>query len=144
MAPVFDGILEKAHSLCGAVQGALNTFDGEQLRAVATHDLPERFAEMLRQSRPIYPGSPQERLVLGERLIHIADQAAHEQINPIEKAPVEIACTRTLLMVPLRKDGAYLGHITAMRQEVRPFSDRQSPFYRTSRRKRSSRWRTRA
>jgi len=124
LKPVFDAILEKAHSLCAAVHGALVVRDGDQFRAVATHGLPGQFAELLRQSFPSYPGAPYERLLQGERLIHIQDQAASEQTYPIGRASVE-AGGRTLLFVPLRKDGTLLGYITAGRQEVRPFSDRE-------------------
>ena len=130
LAPVFDAILEKAHSLCGAVHGALMTFDGEYFRAAATRGHPKPFVDVLRLGFPINPGSPLEHLARGERFLHIADLAAWAAENPDERArtargAVELGGTRTFLAVPLRKNGVLLGYIAATRREVRPFTDKQ-------------------
>jgi GAF domain-containing protein/HPt (histidine-containing phosphotransfer) domain-containing protein/ActR/RegA family two-component response regulator len=124
LTPVFDVILEKAHTLCDAEHGALMTYDGEYYRAAAFHGIPQAFAELLRQPfRPAGSGA-QERLLQGKRLIHILDVAADESTSPIHQAAVD-AGVRTLLMVPLRKDDALLGFITAHRREVRAFTDKE-------------------
>jgi signal transduction histidine kinase/ActR/RegA family two-component response regulator/HPt (histidine-containing phosphotransfer) domain-containing protein len=124
LGPVFDAILEKAHALCGAAHGALSIFDGTHFRAVALHTIPRPFGDLLRQPYPPYPGGAQERLLQGERLVHIPDVAAREPVTPIQQASIE-AGIRTLLMVPLRKDNDLLGYITANRLEVRPFTEKQ-------------------
>jgi GAF domain-containing protein len=123
LAPVFDAILEKAHTLCGAAHGSLTLAAGEHCRAVATRGMPEEFASVLR--RPFHPGLLGERLSSGEPFVQIADITATPTDSSVHRAAVGPGGVRTLLAVPLRKDGALLGYITANRQEVRPFSDKQ-------------------
>ena len=71
--PVFSAILETAHTLCGADAGALMQFDGTNFRAVATHGLPDEFAAMVRQP---FRGMSHERLIHGDRIVHVADARA--------------------------------------------------------------------
>jgi PAS domain S-box-containing protein len=127
LAPVFEAILEKAHSLCGSTHGNLSIFDGEHFRAVATHGLPKPFADLIAQPYPAYPGSLEERLVAGDAFVHIPDVPALGSLpdNPIARAAIEFTAVRTVLLLPLRKDGALLGYLSAHRREVSPFTDKQ-------------------
>jgi GAF domain-containing protein len=124
---VFEAMLERAMRLSGAIHGSLTEYDGELFRCVANHNLPEALFELLSQPRRAAPNSPQERLLQGEHIIHITDMAEiwASSDNQVARAAAEIGFTRTVLFVPLRKDNALLGYITAARREVRPFSDKQ-------------------
>jgi GAF domain-containing protein len=124
LAPVFNAMLDKAMRLSEAAHGTLTTYDGEYFRAAAVREMPEPLADLLRQ--PFLPseGGSQEALLQGDRLVHIPDIRTRGANTPIQKASVE-AGIRTLLLVPLRKDGVLLGYITANRREVRPFTDKQ-------------------
>ena len=129
LAPVFDAILEKAHALCGATRGALVTNDDDWFRAIATRGMPERFAEHLRLGFPLMPGPGAEQLLRGEH-VHILDLPAAGADSPPELARLqlqaaELAGTRTIVMVPLCKDGRLLGYIAGYRTEVRPFTEKQ-------------------
>jgi GAF domain-containing protein len=122
LAPVFDAILEKAHSLCGAENGALGLYDGERIRAVAVRAFSAAWAERLREGVPAVGNPIVEPLLNGARFVQI-DMA--ELAHPLARAAVELTGVHTALTVPLRKDGVLLGTITAVRQEVRPFTDKQ-------------------
>src|SRR6516225_10098422 len=129
LAPVFDAILEKAHTSCGVAHGSLTLAEAGRFRAVATRGMPEEFAEVLRQ--PFDAGSLGDQLSRGESFVHIADITAVEFAgefstdNRVHRAAVRAGGVRTLLAVPLRKDSTLLGYITANRREVRPFTEKQ-------------------
>src|SRR5215472_11340867 len=125
LAPVFDAILEKAHALCGAAKGSMVTYDGERYRTVATRGLSAAYAKLLREVRRERgpSNSFSGRLLHGESLVQIPNLETEN--DPISRAAAELEGARTVLFVPLRKDGAFLGYMTAYRQEVRPFTDKQ-------------------
>src|SRR5579883_3105541 len=125
LGPVFDAILEQAHTLCGAELGSLVLYDGENLRAVATRGYPDEYARLVREGGPANLVPAFQRLRRGERVVHVADAATHPLSTPIARAAVESAGVRTLLLVPLRRDDALLGYISFQRREVRPFTDKQ-------------------
>src|SRR6202163_115873 len=125
-APVFDIILEKAHSLCDVAIGSLQLYDGDHMRAVAVRGMTVAFEEYLRHGYRVT-----DRLRQGfnpDRAVHSADLTQVLARMPdlaVIRAAVELGGIRTALTIPLVKDGTVLGRIVAARQEVRPFSDHQ-------------------
>src|SRR5215472_13146926 len=75
LATVFNAILEKAHSLCGADFGSLQLNDHGKFRSVAARGLAHSLTELLRQPFEPPAGSPPARLLRGERIVHVADMA---------------------------------------------------------------------
>jgi GAF domain-containing protein len=120
LAPVFQAILEKAHSLCDAPCGSLQIFDGEQFRAVATRGMAEAYAAILQ--RGVRARVPDRNATVQ---FDFAERLAQDPGNQNARAAVEIGKLRTILFVPLLKDNVLIGRIAAARQEVRPFTDKQ-------------------
>jgi len=131
LMPVFDAILEKAHTLCGAELGTLFTYDGERFWPVARHGMSTQIADA--RSEGIDPDVAPSfgRIVRGEGLDHIhdmvkfaaqvSDDATRRRLSDL----IETGGIRTQLVVALRKDDLLLGAITANRKVMRPFSDKQ-------------------
>jgi len=140
---VFDSILDKALYLCEAAYGTLWTFDGECFHAAALRRAPPGFAELLTQAPYCpEPGSAPERLLGGASYVEIYDAAAEASIGPVRRALVERGGARTVIAVPLLKEGFILGAISAFRQEVRHSATSRLRSYRTLPRKQPLQWRT--
>jgi two-component system, NtrC family, sensor kinase len=125
LAPVFDAMIDRAAHLCEAAFGSLFTYDGERFQAVALRRVPPPFAKILQAPFRPDPGTAHMQLAQGEPFVHIEDVAAAVRTGPLRQALIEIGGARTLLGVPLVKDGALLGAFMIYRQEVRPFTDKQ-------------------
>jgi transcriptional regulator with GAF, ATPase, and Fis domain len=127
-APVFDAMLEKAMRLCEATHGHVWRFDGEQLHAVSARG-DTRFIEWLQDHSPIrpIPGSAADRVVRGERLVHLTDRREEEAYrdDPVFRGLVDTSGVRASVSVALRKDETLLGMINVYRQEVRSFTEKQ-------------------
>ena len=121
--PVFQAILEKAHALCGAEIGALATYDGTFMRAVAVRGLSAEHAALITEPYRPSPGGIQ-RLIDGARFNQIADIKA-SNVSGFGRMFADRTGLQTYLGVPLRKDGVFVGQISAYRTEVRPFTEKE-------------------
>ena len=122
--PVFDAIAESAARLCEASDAVIRRVDGDVVRVVAQFGSIPLLRPEIRISRE----SPAGRTVLQGKTIHIHD---NRDPNVIAEYPdggstvLGDLAFRTLLGVPLVREGSAIGTIIIRRPEARPFSDRQ-------------------
>jgi GAF domain-containing protein len=127
---VFQAILTKAVRICGAYFGDLYLREADGFRMAASHNAPPAYVEA-RTREPILrppPDTPLGRIAATKQLVQIADIKtipSYIEGHPFVRAAVDLAGYRTVLVVPMLKDDQLIGTIAILRQEVRPFTDKQ-------------------
>jgi GAF domain-containing protein/DNA-binding response OmpR family regulator len=129
LEPVFQAMLANAVRICEANFGMLFRFEDRGVSAAAMLNVPPAFAEFW-QRGPQLPGPKTAfgRVMKTRQTVHIADvksEPAYVEGERVLVAAVNLGGFRTLLNVPMLKEGEVIGTFAIYRQEVRPFSDKQ-------------------
>src|SRR5499426_1938584 len=127
---VLDVVAENAARLCEAKDALIFRIDGDFSQRVARYGLMPGATE--RGRRPITRGTPIGRAILDRQIVHVHDLKAEigAQFADSETI-VEAAGTRTVLAIPLLREGNAIGAIAVRRQQVEPFSDKQIALLKT-------------
>ena len=128
LEPVFKAMLEQAARVCEAQNGILFRFDHGVVRPEATLNMPAELVEFMSRGQRPGPDSPMRMLFDTKQTVHVPDvlsSPAYLAGDPMVQAGVKFAGMRTLLVVPMLKEGELIGLIGMLRQEVRPFTDKQ-------------------
>src|SRR5215468_1857624 len=126
LQPVLEALIKDATKLCAAEQGFIFRSDGEQYHLTADYNAPAGFREWAHR-HGIRPGdgSVVGRVALEDRAIQILDAQADAAWRARNAEATGTSGIRTLLGVPMRREGILIGVIAMWRTEVRPFSDKQ-------------------
>ncbi|HET9688929.1 MAG TPA: GAF domain-containing protein, partial [Pseudolabrys sp.] len=131
LEPVFKTMLAKAVELCEANFGAMWLVDGEGYRTAAMYgDLPRSYVAQWRSGTLHLPKAdiPMVRAIRSRKAVHTSDmrdEKAYLEGDPLAVSAADIGGIRTLVTVPMLKEGEAVGAIAIYRQEVRLFTEKQ-------------------
>jgi two-component system NtrC family sensor kinase len=121
---VLDTLVQSAARLCEADQAAIARQQGTNYHLVATHGFPSGFKEYI-ETLGVEPGrgSLTGRVLLEGKPVHIIDVLADPEYTWIDVQ--KRSGFRTMLGVPLVREGTPIGVLSANRTSVRPFTEKQ-------------------
>jgi signal transduction histidine kinase/putative methionine-R-sulfoxide reductase with GAF domain len=121
---VLDALVESAARLCEADLGSITRQKDKAFWQVASYGYPPALTEYMR-NHPIElgRGSLTGRTALERTVVQVTDILADPEYKFVE--PSKIGGYRTMLGVPLLREGEPIGVIVMMRRTVCPFTDKQ-------------------
>ncbi|MBI3003033.1 MAG: GAF domain-containing protein, partial [candidate division NC10 bacterium] len=124
LQPVLETLVENATRLCAAEKGFIFRLDGELYRLAVAFGASPELKDFIERN-PVRPGRGRlvGRVALERRTVHIPDVLADAEYQSPEGQ--RLGGYRTMLGVPMLREGALIGVIAIWREEVRPFTDKQ-------------------
>jgi signal transduction histidine kinase len=121
---VLDTLLRSAARLCDAEQGTITQRKGDQFYRSVAYGFPPAFLEYVKDM-PVVPSrdSGTGRALVEGRVVHIPDVLADPEFRWEEAR--KLGGFRSMLGVPMLREGTPVGVFTLTRTEVRPFTDKQ-------------------
>ena len=121
---VLNTLVESAARLCETEMAAIPRLTGSDLRHFASYGYTPDFQEFL-ERHPIVPGrgTATGRAALEGKTVHIPDVLADREYTLTEAQ--KLAGYRTLLAVPLMREGGPVGVLVMARIAQRPFTPKQ-------------------
>jgi len=121
---VLHTLVESAVHLCEADKGTITRQRGNVFYRAESYGFSAQFMDYVKDV-PLEPerGSASGRALLEGRVIHIPDVKNDPDYTWVEAQKLDDY--RTIIAVPMLREGVPIGVLTLTRSEVRPFTDRQ-------------------
>jgi signal transduction histidine kinase len=127
---VLDTLVESAAQLCDADSASIHRPQDNAYPCIASHGYSREFHQYLRE-HPIVAGrgSAVGRAMSDGKIVHVPDVLADPDHLLVEQR--KVGGYRTVLAVPLMREGLAIGIIRLTRNKVQPFTDKQIELVQT-------------
>lgn len=124
LVTVLDALLKSAARLCVADQGTITQRKGDKFYRSITYGFSEEFLQYVKD-QPVEAArnTGTGRALLEGKVVHIPDVNADTDFDWPEAQ--KLGNFRTMLGVPMLREGVPVGVLTLTRTDVRPFTDKQ-------------------